>query len=196
MTSRIPAVRRHYERQATFEAPRIFVRDGTMREPVPEFVFPKLKPLDIEARECIVCFQNDRNTVLPCGHSLLCEPCTKLLLAKAQPCPNCRTYFSNYVVAEKQPTFRDLNKELNDSDEEDSPSQPPRLSVDHEPSPVEVAGAANSAPGLPVVESGRTLPDLEASILITDAATATDQTSIPQRHRRPSENSVSSITLS
>eukprot|EP00300_Choanocystis_sp_HF-7_P024916 c26511_g1_i1.p1 GENE.c26511_g1_i1~~c26511_g1_i1.p1 ORF type:complete len:284 (-),score=46.02 c26511_g1_i1:155-1006(-) len=129
VTTRIPAVRRHYERQQTMETtPNSLSREQTIREPVPKFDFPKLKPLDIEPKECIVCFHADRNTVLPCGHSLLCEDCTKLILAKGHPCPNCRTYFSNYVVAEKQPTFRDFSQ-LDDEDENENDNGSPPSSI-------------------------------------------------------------------
>ncbi|GAA50242.1 hypothetical protein CSKR_104226 [Clonorchis sinensis] len=41
---------------------------------------PKLTELDVEWRECLVCSDRDRSTViLPCGHIITCENCTPLM---------------------------------------------------------------------------------------------------------------------
>eukprot|EP00300_Choanocystis_sp_HF-7_P001210 c10975_g1_i2.p1 GENE.c10975_g1_i2~~c10975_g1_i2.p1 ORF type:complete len:257 (+),score=23.10 c10975_g1_i2:524-1294(+) len=96
----------------------------------PNFVFPDLPPLKIPvAKECIVCFVDERSTVLPCGHSLLCQRCASLLLSLRRPCPNCRTYFSNFAVAQNQPTFRDLTVAIGGSDHTSVPIPPHTDSV-------------------------------------------------------------------
>lgn len=158
-------MRRRYERQATFQMPNTLIRDQTMREPVPKFDFPKLKPLDIEPRECIVCFQEERNTVLPCGHSLLCEGCTKLLLSRSQPCPNCRTHFSNYEVAEKQPTFRDFSTmEEEASEDGDEAVSRSSASPPHSPRSTLLSSSdkSNSSP------DGEVPPTPEPAIAVTE----------------------------
>eukprot|EP00298_Acanthocystis_sp_HF-20_P003553 c13894_g1_i2.p1 GENE.c13894_g1_i2~~c13894_g1_i2.p1 ORF type:complete len:319 (+),score=148.71 c13894_g1_i2:84-1040(+) len=55
---------------------------------------------------CVICYIRRRGTVLPCGHSVLCEKCTLILLQDTQPCPTCRASFTSYETAIDQPTFR------------------------------------------------------------------------------------------
>ena len=51
---------------------------------------------------CIICFskRNELFTLIPCGHTTLCEPCCYKLkygLEQNSKCPNCRKPIQNYV---------------------------------------------------------------------------------------------------
>ena len=41
--------------------------------------------------KCIVCFDNDKNTIInPCNHMCLCEECSKDYIKNSTICPICR----------------------------------------------------------------------------------------------------------
>eukprot|EP00301_Raphidiophrys_heterophryoidea_P016224 c25780_g1_i1.p1 GENE.c25780_g1_i1~~c25780_g1_i1.p1 ORF type:complete len:345 (+),score=29.63 c25780_g1_i1:238-1272(+) len=49
--------------------------------------------------ECDVCMENPRNTLLPCGHSMMCEKCASSTLQGAAVCPICRKRFTMLWVS-------------------------------------------------------------------------------------------------
>ncbi|BDA43514.1 probable ubiquitin carboxyl-terminal hydrolase 13 at N-terminal half [Coccomyxa sp. Obi] len=56
-----------------------------------------------DATVCVMCWEKPRQTTLaPCGHTALCAPCTKLLLAQRAPplCPICRCGVQSYIMRE------------------------------------------------------------------------------------------------
>lgn len=83
---------------------------GPPRNRHSHFIFPELDPvIDPKfQKECIVCFARKRETVLPCGHCVLCVECTQHLLRVNPSCPQCRQHFEDFSQAEGQPTFRNL----------------------------------------------------------------------------------------
>jgi len=66
---------------------------------------------DGKLKECVVCFEQTRNVLLPCGHALLCQKCADDILAsRTRQCPNCRTPFHVYKsVIGSLPSFRELS---------------------------------------------------------------------------------------
>src|SRR5262249_6334822 len=81
-----------YDPDVPIPMPNTLGRDATTLENVvaPRFIFPDLEPLEVsQERDCIVCFAVSRNTVLPCGHSVVCESCCKELVERRKPCPTC-----------------------------------------------------------------------------------------------------------
>ena len=52
-------------------------------------------PVQAEAKECLICMAEPRAVRFSCGHSLCCEKCADVLVARNAPCPSCR---ANFVI--------------------------------------------------------------------------------------------------
>eukprot|EP00301_Raphidiophrys_heterophryoidea_P002596 c11211_g1_i1.p1 GENE.c11211_g1_i1~~c11211_g1_i1.p1 ORF type:complete len:475 (-),score=71.10 c11211_g1_i1:176-1558(-) len=49
--------------------------------------------------KCNICMNRSHNTRLPCGHTLICKKCAKIVMASANPiCPHCREPFTYFYV--------------------------------------------------------------------------------------------------
>ncbi|GMH82904.1 hypothetical protein TL16_g09421 [Triparma laevis f. inornata] len=49
--------------------------------------------------KCVICLDNVPDTqIRRCGHSAVCTKCTRELMARSQPCPNCRKPISSFEV--------------------------------------------------------------------------------------------------
>ena len=58
--------------------------------PLPVTV-PVAPPVDLYARECIICLENPRHVRFGCGHSCLCRECLETFMQQPRPaCPTCR----------------------------------------------------------------------------------------------------------
>eukprot|EP00301_Raphidiophrys_heterophryoidea_P020449 c5138_g1_i1.p1 GENE.c5138_g1_i1~~c5138_g1_i1.p1 ORF type:complete len:339 (-),score=59.72 c5138_g1_i1:183-1199(-) len=78
---------------------------GSSRHSIPIAFFspspsPPLSPQS-RAIECNVCFETPRNTLLPCGHSVMCEKCTESTLQGSAMCPICRKVFATAWVSDE-----------------------------------------------------------------------------------------------
>ena len=52
---------------------------------------PVAPPVDLYARECIICLENPRHVRFGCGHSCLCRECLEAFMQQPRPaCPTCR----------------------------------------------------------------------------------------------------------
>eukprot|EP00300_Choanocystis_sp_HF-7_P010573 c17017_g1_i1.p1 GENE.c17017_g1_i1~~c17017_g1_i1.p1 ORF type:complete len:1317 (+),score=227.89 c17017_g1_i1:29-3979(+) len=79
-------------------------------EPTP---VPTPKPTDqahTEDRVCIICWEGERTSRLPCGHILMCEECATQMKQEQSPptCPNCRATFMSFTVSKgytRKPSF-------------------------------------------------------------------------------------------
>lgn len=50
-----------------------------------------------DVRECIVCFDRERRTaVFPCGHTNMCEQCTRSVMIGSNRCPVCQRIIAEY----------------------------------------------------------------------------------------------------
>lgn len=51
-----------------------------------------------EQEPCIVCFDNNKDTIIePCNHLCLCEACAKELKKASSLCPMCRQEFTEFT---------------------------------------------------------------------------------------------------
>jgi hypothetical protein len=49
--------------------------------------------------ECVVCMERTaRACIVPCGHTVLCDPCAAAVLDSGKGCPLCRAEFSTYMI--------------------------------------------------------------------------------------------------
>jgi hypothetical protein len=65
---------------------------GTPTAPAPQFAALYRAVVDEAETECVVCMDETRShAFVPCGHRCVCEECSGVLMATAQPrCPVCR----------------------------------------------------------------------------------------------------------
>lgn len=53
--------------------------------------------VNLEQRLCIVCMEEERNTVLfPCGHTHFCQNCVFMIARRNQTCPICQTFIQEH----------------------------------------------------------------------------------------------------
>lgn len=62
----------------------------------------EVKEDDDGSKECLVCLDNDKDTVImPCGHLCVCSECGPGLVKNKHTCPICRSHIANLIPIKK-----------------------------------------------------------------------------------------------
>lgn len=57
---------------------------------------------DTESKECLVCLDVEKDTVImPCGHLCICQTCGKDLIKSKYTCPVCRGHIQSLIPMKK-----------------------------------------------------------------------------------------------